>query len=58
MKQKWLALLLAALCLLPFPGQADTLYIPENTVEIAAEAFAGCEGITRVVIPDSVQTIG
>ena len=58
MKQKWLALLLAALCLLPFPGQADTLYIPENMVEIAAEAFAGCEGITRVVIPDSVQTIG
>lgn len=32
--------------------------IRPGTVEIAAEAFYGCEDITNITIPDSVDTIG
>lgn len=36
----------------------DTIVIPDGVVEIADNAFYKCSGLTHVVIPESVTTIG
>lgn len=45
--------------LLVYPGGrvGDTCEVPEGTTEIGAFAFAGCQQLSKVTIPESVTTI-
>lgn len=40
------------------PGKSGEYEIPEETVQIAPEAFRSCGGLTGITVPDSVTAIG
>ena len=49
---------LAALCLMMAPAFAATINIPESLTVIPDEMFEGSTGMTTVVVPDTVTSIG
>ena len=44
--------------LLKYLGKESRVVVPQGVVRIAEEAFAGNEGVDRVILPDSVESIG
>ena len=44
--------------LIGYPSASGDIEILEGTISIEKDAFAGCDNLTSVVIPDSVTTIG
>ena len=51
--------LTAALCLGAVPGMAQgVLTLPSAVKEIQAEAFKGAKGVSEIVLPEGVETIG
>ena len=48
------------LCLIPaaFAEGAESLTIPDGVTVIEAEAFSGCESITKLTIPAGISSIG
>lgn len=51
--------LTAALCLGAVPGMAQgVLTLPSAMKEIQAEAFKGAKGVSEIVLPEGVETIG
>jgi len=39
-------------------GEAGTFTVPSGVTTIASEAFAGCGGLTNIIIPEGVTSIG
>ncbi len=56
-----LVCLVLILCILPSTWADDAgtgLTLPENTEVIEAQAFSGCESVTRLTIPAGISSIG